>query len=316
MINNNQITKKQHFIPRFYLKNFTNENNEVERLDCVKREIIAPSGPKGIAYGKFYFGIKTGKQDQTSQDFEDAIEGVEHSIAKRIPKIIKDILDYKKIEHHEKEVIAILMALIWMSVPTMRNQINRTTEDFTRKVFKSFIDNVDPKAIFPDSEDDRSKFRKSREEELFSLKFEQNNLHHLSFYDNIEEFAKLFLFKRWTIYISKASSKFITSDNPVVEILPDVERRIRGTPFLQRTHLFPLTPEILICANPTETTMDIGKKVKRKTLYEKNEDWFKIHQCNCAQYMYADKYAYARQKAGFEEIINYVNYCEQNDKKN
>ena len=154
-----QITKKQHYIPRFYLKNFTNENNEVERLDCIKRKIIAPSGPKGIAYEKFYFGIETGKYDQISQDFEEDLQRVERSISKRLPKIIQDILDYKKIEHHEKEIIAILMALIWMSVPTMRNQINRNTENFTSKVFKFWIDNVDPKTIFPDSEDDRVKFR-------------------------------------------------------------------------------------------------------------------------------------------------------------
>lgn len=73
----NQITERQHFVPKFYLKKFINANNEIEVLDCEQKMILSPRGTKGICYESFFYGIKTGQIDETSQQIEQIFQQME-----------------------------------------------------------------------------------------------------------------------------------------------------------------------------------------------------------------------------------------------
>jgi hypothetical protein len=48
MVNN--PTKKQHFVPQFYLKLFANEQNLLQVLDLESKRLGLPRAPSGVAY--------------------------------------------------------------------------------------------------------------------------------------------------------------------------------------------------------------------------------------------------------------------------
>ena len=72
-----QVTKRQHFVPQFYLRHFLNSRNEVEVFDCDRRVIGAPKGTKGICYEDYFYGIRTGEPDEVSQQIEKAFQQME-----------------------------------------------------------------------------------------------------------------------------------------------------------------------------------------------------------------------------------------------
>jgi hypothetical protein len=69
--------------------------------------------------------------------------------------------------------------------------------------------------------------------------------------------------------------------------------------FLERTHFFPLSPEILImCRYPDKRQ---GKKLKRKTLFSDNN--FEIVKLNLTTSNQAIQYAYAQERQTLEDLL-------------
>ena len=102
-----------------------------------------------------------------------------------------------------------------------------------------------------------------------------DNVSHLKFMVNSTGFggpgfANMFFCMKWKAYIARGKEVFITSDSPVVEKwLPPTG--FYGASFLQRDKYFALTPQILLeLTHPKGAT-----KVKRKTLYEDQDDMVK-----------------------------------------
>ncbi len=49
------MTKKQHYVPQFYLRNFTSEDNKLWVFDRVKKEYYCKT-PKEVCYEKYLYG--------------------------------------------------------------------------------------------------------------------------------------------------------------------------------------------------------------------------------------------------------------------
>ena len=76
-----QITKKQHFVPRFYFNRFA-VYNLLQTLDIQNGKIIKAQTYSGVCYADFYYAVKTGKEDETSQVFEQFFGEIEDKFAK------------------------------------------------------------------------------------------------------------------------------------------------------------------------------------------------------------------------------------------
>lgn len=303
-----QTTKKQHYVPQFYLKKFTNSSNEVEVLDCERRKIVAPRGTKAVCYEDFFYGIRTGKLDSVSQYLETAFQKMEDGIAKNINGVIEKILNQEQILDDEKWLIALAMSMLWIRGPVMRKEVKRMSEDVTKKinVFKfshpnigKWFDKYDRETGNTTSPEMREKIKKMMIEKEYSLKF--SNSQHLMMFDDFQGFANLFFGQDWTVYISKSDKKFVASDNPVAVIFPKI-KGFWGPTFLERTHYFPLTPEIFIVAR--YPMKDTGKKLRRKTLFKQNDK--EILGLNMTLSGQAYRYTYAVQRQSLEDILGEV----------
>ena len=290
-------------MPKFYLKKFLNAAHLVEVLDCEQKEILSPRGTNGICYEKFFYGIKTGEPDEISQQIEKMFQQMEDWIAKNLDRIILKILNNEQILDNEKWLISFLMSLLWVRGPVMRDQINAMTTKVMKKVnslhfshpkINEWFDQIDKNMEKSVSLEERERIKKIMIAGEYSLGL--NNYFHLAMFDSFPGFANLFFYQHWTVFISK-SKKFVTSDNPLVVIIPKRVGIYQPT-FTERIHHFALTPEIFIVARYPETSV---KKFKRKTLFAEQEQ--KILFLNLTIYDKAYKYLYATEKQSIDDIL-------------
>ena len=87
-----QWTKNQHYVPQFYLKQFTNEKWLVETLDK-KKKIVRPHSIKHVCSGDYFYWVETWKKDKISQLLEDFFNEVENNFANVYKSIVENILN-------------------------------------------------------------------------------------------------------------------------------------------------------------------------------------------------------------------------------
>ncbi len=243
-----------------------------------------------------------------SQCLEDALQQMEDGIAGNIGDIIRKIVDYKQISDDEKWIIALLMSMLWIRGPIMRKQINQMSESILKKLntvqfshpsINKWFDKYDRETKNATSPEAREKIRAMIIEGKYSVEF--SNSQHLRMFESFQGFANLFFGQDWIVNMSCSHKKFITSDNPIVVVMPE-RKDFWGPSFLERTHHFTLTPKIhIISRYPTK---DSGKKLRRKTLFEKDNK--EILRLNFLIANHAHKFAYANQQEDINDVVNVV----------
>lgn len=270
-----QITKDQHYVPRFYLKRFANPAGKLEIFDCENERMLRARAYGGVCYEKFFYSSETGKEDEVSQVVEEAFGKMETGLSIELAQIIPKIENNQALTVGDRLTVATLMSMLWLRGPVMRKQINRMEEQVLKEVMaRHSIEHLSELAkkleaetgqvMGPEEVQEMHEFLRSRE---YSLSI--GNGGHLRFQQEMEGFRNLFYGKKWNVYLARGRYKFITTDNPVAEYFPETNGWW-GNDFLSRTHMFALTPTILIEAvYPHHTT---GKKLRRKTLFDTVQD--------------------------------------------
>lgn len=297
---NQQVTEKQHFVPKFYLRRFAEGNGLLTPLD-VKTFLKRPRRHySGVCYASFFYAAKTGVKDTISQDIEKWLQQVESYVAKNIELAIPRIINMERITDDDRYSISVLLSMLWLRSPNMRVQLNQMEETMVQQLFaldsEHHIDKYlrDTGTIWTKKE--RQGVVDMIKNKQYRLEF--GNAQHLKFLvDSLglgrEGFANLFYAKKWQIYISKGASRFITSDSPVIEWFAP-PTGFYGRDFLSRNHYLALTPEIFI-----ELTYPIGsEKIRRKTLFKKDDDMVMMFNHLIASH--ANEHAYS----GDDEIIS------------
>ena len=314
-----QITKNQHYVPQFYLKKFINSNGKLEILDCERRKIASPLTPKRVCRGKFFYAVKDGVEDEISQLIESEFQKTEDSLAKVYDEIIDRFVSFKEITLDDKMAISIFMSMQYFRGPYMRKQIRRMDESMIKQKarlrfgYEGSLDKFEKEIGEKISEEEKQEminFIKSG-----NYKVETNNAGHLRILTLIKEFSNMFFAKEWLVYISKTSKKFVTSDNAVTELFPDWVGKVwHGASFWERTHYFTLSPDVLIVAG--DLRHNNGNKVKRKTLFDTDEDNDKMLELNFAYPRNAIGYVYANKKSSLQDILDSSNlYNKQEEAK-
>ena len=302
-----QITKKQHFAPRFYFKRFA-VDNLLQTLDIQKGKIIKARPYSGVCYADFYYAVETGKEDETSQVFEQFFGEIEDKFAKEYDNIVEAIQNYKPLTDQQLDILAWLIASLWIRSPRMRNQVNKTMADSMKRITtmmashpnftdgaKEALEEKGHKVTNEQIED----ARKTLESGEYELSFD-NNVNHLQLIAKCEEFHHWFSIKKWRFYLAKGPKKFITTDTPVVEIFNNTGKtmieKMYSNHIAQRRHYFALTPEILIeLIDPLKS----GKKQKRHAIT--NDEI--IIQYNLLLVRWSKDYAYATNKEYLEDLL-------------
>lgn len=307
-----QITIKQHFVPKFYFKRFADDGNRLQVLDIKNAKILKSRPYSGVCYADFYYAQQTGVPDEVSQEIETFLKATEDIVSSDYDRVAEDILNYKQIREEDQLRLAWFMAALWMRNPMMRENINKMNEDMRKQIFKKY-------SYFPGFEKSIQNIMKERGEsanneavqqvkELFQsgdYQLKMDNTSHLDLMMEMKGFVNLVLAKKWRIYIS-LQERFITSDTPVIEIFPE-RKGPYGPSFLDRKHVFVMTPKIVIeMIDPGLP----GKKIKRKQINPDEADKINLDRVKWSyMYSYSKEIDSLQKMLGFyqgNKIISYL----------
>lgn len=297
-------TKKQHFVPQFYLRLFKNENNLIQILDVINNRLTLPKPTSGVGYEKYFYAAETGVPDEISQQIEKWLQSYEDIIARELPQIINKIKNYQPVNDDDKYILSSLICMLWLRSPKMRAHLNKMDEDVTKQMMRFYapqrVDQLINERGEEMTEERRLKLVKTLEDGSYKLKL--NNAQHLQFmtrsfgFDG-PGFINMFYNQKWKIYLAKGKNRFITIDSPVVEWWPPQDT-FYGASFLERNKYFALTPEIFI-----ELTYPMGStKVKRETIFENRDN--DVFQLNMLLMAHSHKYAYSHDNKILERLIS------------
>lgn len=268
------ITKKQHYIPQFYLKFFSDDKNNLRSLKLEDNRVGNSRHYSAFGYKPYFYAEKTGVADDLSQHVESWLGYFENILSHSLPVVISKILKSDRINDNDKYILSAFMCMLWLRTPYMRKQLEQMEVQLSKKI---------------------TEFNKTRNNET-----EASNISHLKFMVstfgfNDAGFTNMFFGHTWRIYIAKGKQKFITSDSPVSEVfLPP--KSFFGNSFLDRDKYFPLTQEILLeLTTPTQVI-----KTKRKTLFD--TDIEKVKYLNLITAWHSTEYIYSNSKETLDEL--------------
>ena len=249
---NTQKTKKEHYVPRCYLKRWQNKNGKVYVLDKInnKRWI---SNIEDIACERYFYDIPAHKINanfkkylkengvtlEVDEQFIEHIfsEQVENNYSKLLGKIIdKDITPWYEqacyfISREDKYEMSFFLVYQLIRTKTMR-QIIRSSSDVIEKFLRET--NVNEEII------QKHILGKDGEKET------QTNM--LFDIDNICQLMFLFNRLSWILVINKTDKPFFTSNHPIV-LYPYIKNSLLpfsgiGSPGIEVS--FPLSPKYLL----------------------------------------------------------------------
>lgn len=301
----NNKTKKQHYLPQFYLKRFADSKGFLHFYDKKNDRLSPARHYSSVGYKRYFYAAETGVSDEVSQQIEEWLKTYEGIISQELIKIIDKILNFNPISEDDKYILASLMCMLWLRTPNMRYGLNQMHEDIFKQIMKFgadwSVDNFIRKTGINATTDERRSLINMLEKGEYGMHF--NNISHLRFMTetfgfNDKGFTNMFYGQKWKIYINKGKRKFITSENPVVEWWSPPKSFYDNATFLERTKYFPLTPEIFIIL----TYPRGSNKANRKTLYDEQEELVK--ELNLLLASRKGDFVYSDSKVLLEEIIS------------
>lgn len=302
-----QITKDQHFVPSFYLKQFA-AKDLLQVLNVRKKRMGKARPYTSVCYRPFFYGAQTGVQDDISQAYEGLFGTIETYFGGRLPGILSRART-RALDVEDFDAIASYMTMQWMRTDKFRRNIQRMESEMLKHVMafsvhspnfderlREIIESAGRQATDETVEEVRAFFAKGEYE------LQTNNASHLHFIgrDSHQGFRNLLFAKKWTILSAGGDARFITSDNPVSEWVPFYG--LYGASFVQRTHFFPLVPDLLVKIEDPGEMPGIDATPEESVEYvATTDDETLMYDMVIAGH--CDAYAYAGRRYELEELI-------------
>lgn len=228
-------TIKQHYVPQFYLKNFSNINKKTHYVNCFDK-IAKKNYQSKVSNVGMVKNFYTYQED----DFEDYFCEFEFKASKIINSLVKN-KKYKILNSKENRMILSSFLLIQF---TRTNEVRENLMELEEKI-QYFIKDK------PES-DDIAVIKDYFKEDI-------KKRHMDIIQENHDELKLKFYNRKWIFIENKTNIEFLTSDNPIVRYNNHGSRGF-DSPFL---HIFfPLSPKICLCLLDPYNYSDFLKKQK------------------------------------------------------
>lgn len=286
--------KRHHYIPRVYLKNFTNSNGKVWVYDK-ELNTLKELSTKDTTLEKELYTITDadGNKDYSLEEFFGKIETT-------ASPIINKIINKQVISLEEKTQLSLFVALLDNRTVAAIDDYNKTSSDILMWI-------KDVRLYHGEFDSLINKMECSKEEAMQKFKDAKIRLNKETNLKSLIELAGIsaeyFSQMEWRIlYIKNKNCNFITSDNPLF-LLPEKISNDYGygiaTPGVQK--IIPLTSNIILSIG------DLGNiAVHGCTISER----MRIRQINMLLFMSARRFVIANSKGLLKNLIKRIcNKC-------
>ncbi|MEP6262816.1 MAG: DUF4238 domain-containing protein [Gillisia sp.] len=289
--------KKQHFIPKAYLKNFSPNGTNIfvynKRIPKEFRSTI-----EKICYYDYFYQIpkkyiEASQQEVHSQIFEkdffsQSVENLFEVLLTKINNAAKDWDERTRktslLSNNEKEEFSNLLAIQYLRMPNIREKYGDAREKATDQIIKIIASGLGYK----------------NGGDSLSYDKEYNSILHSQLYTSeklISQITTQLLNKKWIFYFSPINDVY-TSDNPILikPHLPDQPFFLEGFAMKGSEIIFPIGNSVILSIIADEfcdpkLSLDTFNLISAK----------KLREYNCFQYIWANKEVYSY-KDDFELI--------------
>ena len=129
-----QITRNQHYVPKFYFKRFAKEE-QIQVFNVRAKRIEQSRRYGSMCHKEFFYAAKTGVQDEISQALEAVFGQTEQMIAEALPGIIKRA-DAQKLTNGDLDVLAYFMSFQWLRTPFFRERLQKMQSEIRKWMLK------------------------------------------------------------------------------------------------------------------------------------------------------------------------------------
>ncbi len=193
--------KKQHFVPRFYLKNFVNQNGKIFAFDITKGNSFGTS-IENIAHRKFFYDFDSTKDFGGDQIIEKALAKFEGQSAQIFRKLIGYLEKGDLSEFTTKDRLTLAEYIIIQQARTLESRV--TGQHFAQELERQLISKGGTKEFILASGLEASKFD-AKAQQLFGLMTPP-------LMRDVEDLSN----RIWVFWDNKTKNKFLSSDHPVV----------------------------------------------------------------------------------------------------
>lgn len=267
---------KQHIIPQFYLKYFSNTQGYLEVYDSEQDKFFEPQKPSNTGYEKHAYTIET-FDNTKNYNIELALSQIE-GIAK---PILDKIIAQKRINLEEKSCLSFFFAILHQRTIKNFNYI----ENFVNVVHKSVLNviNTTDKNIIEKNKDLINSLKLSpTKKQILSLAFGDINF--------IEFLKNVFEKQNWIIFVIPKEFNIITTDAPVIEDYSNVTEIIKSFPTANK--IIPLSANMVLCVAKK------GSQIKYLTVQDEEQ----IKGLNTVIYINRNRFIYSKDKNTIEEL--------------
>lgn len=221
-----QFTKKQHYIPQFYLKKFSQDGERVyvyDKKTGSKGEIRYQTTLQVAHENNFYnYQTKSGKKENL-EDFFSQIEG-------DAATAIEEAYDKRRLSDNDRGKLALFIAFIYSRVPAFKERTEESHTKMGEKIsrmmfrmtpkekFRNFL-KEQGKEVTDDELDDLIEFATNPKRSKIGFTY-PNGYWIKSMLDMGAELAPRFAAMDWLFLIADKPFAFITSDNPFILMPP------------------------------------------------------------------------------------------------
>lgn len=273
-------TKKQHYVPQFYLRQWTDELNGFYPIKIIDKHppflkiIDKKSGPRSFCFENYFYAQHTGVKDEISQTIEKAFSEIEAVFHERLSELEQKILNNQKITEQDKYHLCECMLFLYFRGKKYREQSQEMLEGLIKEISKGMFKHSEPSAeILLEmkkhglTKEDMVDFTEKGE---YSVRF--GNMQHLKIMKEMYGFCNILHSKYWKVLVSR-DGDFITTDTPYQDI--STSNHFWGNDFISREQRFVLSPRIVIFAiRPINKS---GKKFHRKDITQKKDTIYMIN---------------------------------------
>lgn len=307
MTEEKQKTRKQHYVPQFYLKQWGDDSGcfypiQIESKLPPKLTVFnRKSAPSRFCYENFFYAQKTGKEDEISQVIENSFAEVEGIFSKELPKLEKKILGNEQITELDKHHLSEFMVFMWLKGKLHRQWSQRLMEDVMKDLNKHYM--VRYINTNPEVEADMKELGVTKQQMIefiekgeYSIDF--GNTRHLRLMEKAHGFCNLLRNKFWRVLISR-KGEFITTDAPYLDMA--LSNKWFGNDFLSREQTFILSPRVLVVASFPKNME--GKRFVRKDITSNRQ---LIQSVNSHSLMNSIMFGFHNDKSLLEELSRFI----------
>lgn len=295
------IPKRHHYIPQFYLKGFSLDRNSLFVLDKVadedKRIRYQNTESLGFQNNLYTFQAKDRKKDTLEAAFAQ-MEGL-------AAEVIRKVENNAELTIQERNDLALFISFLWIRVPNSKKEFQRSTEELyektarmsirmtSRENFRKFFESRGEK-MTDEEIDDLRDFGISEKRSAIKVDVPQNYWIKQMLTMGLEISPALEI-ADWEFKVADRPFAFLTSDNPFLLLPSKPVHPFEGVGLLTpgAKKVIPITAKIcLVIHDPQKDPKTVYTKVD-KDMIRKINNWI---------VKYSERFVFSPDKGKVEKI--------------